>query len=67
MNLKGRLDYVRDKYEDNADTLNLNYDKWYSLNSELGGKWLRSKNGIEKIGNLLFLHAGIRKRFSRKL
>lgn len=64
MNLKGQLKYVRDKYEDNADTLKLNYEKWYSQNTELG-RWLRTKNGIEKIGNLLFVHAGIRKDFPK--
>ncbi|MGJ1421920.1 metallophosphoesterase [Sphingobacterium spiritivorum] len=65
MNLKGQLKYVRDKYEDNADTLKLNYEKWYSQNTELG-KWLRTKNGIEKIGNLLFVHAGVRKDFPKE-
>lgn len=40
----------------------MDYEKWYCKNSELG-KWLRTKNGAEKIGNLLFVHAGIRKDF----
>lgn len=62
MNLKGQFKYVRDKYKDNADTLKLDYGKWYSINSALG-QWLRSKNGVEKIGDLLFVHAGLRKDF----
>ena len=62
MNLKGKFKYVRAKYLTNADSLDLNYDKWYADNSELG-KWLRSKNGVEKIGDYLFLHAGISKNF----
>lgn len=62
MNMKGQRKYVRDKYIENSDTLKLDYEKWYFKNSELG-KWLRTKNGAEKIGNLLFVHAGIRKDF----
>ena len=62
MNMKGQRKYVRDKYIENSDTLKLDYEKWYCKNSELG-KWLRTKNGAEKIGNLLFVHAGIRKDF----
>ncbi len=62
MNLKEKYRYVRNKYLDNADSLDLNYNKWYAENSELG-KWLRSKNGVEKIGDYIFLHAGISKDF----
>lgn len=62
MNLKGQLRYLRNKYKENADTIKLEYEKWYSQNSELG-RWLRTKNGVEKIGNIMFVHAGIRKNF----
>lgn len=62
MNLKGQLKYLRNKYKENADTLELAYNEWYSINSELG-RWLRTKNIIEKIGTLLFVHAGVRKDF----
>lgn len=65
MNLKSDLNYVRDKYQENADTLKLDYEKWYANNTELG-KWLRTKNGVEKIGDYLFVHAGIRKDFPEK-
>lgn len=65
MNLKGQLRYIRDKYRENADTLQLDYKKWYANNSELG-KWLRTKNGVEKIGDYLFVHAGISKDFPEK-
>ncbi|WP_315816501.1 hypothetical protein [Paraflavitalea speifideaquila] len=30
----------------------------YAENSELG-KWLRTKNIVEKIGNILYVHGGI--------
>lgn len=65
MNLKGQLKYVRDKYYENADTLKLDYGKWYANNTELG-RWLRTKNGVEKIGNYLFVHAGMSKNFPKK-
>lgn len=64
MNLKGQFKYLRDKYADNADTLKLSYEKWYSADSELG-KWLRNKNGVEKIGDYLFVHAGLAKSFPK--
>jgi len=64
MNLRGHLKYVRDKYLVNADTLKLGYEKYYTPDTELG-KWLRTKNSVEKIGNLLFVHAGIRVDFPK--
>ena len=64
MNLKENYKYVSNKYFKIADTLKLDYKKWYAPNTELG-KWLRSKNSIEKIGDYLFLHAGISKDFPK--
>lgn len=62
MNLKKDFRYVRSKYLINADSLKLEYENWYAANTELG-KWLRSKNSIEKIGDFLIMHAGISKDF----
>ena len=62
MNLRKDYRYVRNKYLMNADSLNIDYENWYAENTELG-KWLRSKNSIEKIGDFLFLHAGLSKDF----
>lgn len=62
MNLRKDFRYVRRKYLVNADSLKLNYQSWYDVNTELG-KWLRSKNAVEKIGDFLFLHAGINKSY----
>lgn len=62
MNLQGNLRYVRSKYLKNADTLNLAYKKWVSPNTETG-RWLRTKNTVEKIGDYIFVHAGISKNF----
>ena len=64
MNLKEKYKYVRNKYKVNAEALKLEYKKWYAPDTELG-RWLRSKNGIEKIGDYLFLHGGISKDFPK--
>lgn len=62
MNLKGRLKYVRQKYIVNADSMKFDYNSWYGADSELG-RWLRSKNAVEKIGDYIFVHGGISKNF----
>lgn len=58
MNLAGQAQYVHEKYLKNARIFGDPYETWYSQHTELG-RWLRSKNAIEKIGNLLFCHGGI--------
>ncbi|MBK7560661.1 MAG: metallophosphoesterase [Chitinophagaceae bacterium] len=58
MNLSGDIRYVQPKYFENAALLNENYMTLYSENSELG-KWLRTKNIMERIGDILFIHGGI--------
>ncbi|RYG13755.1 MAG: metallophosphoesterase, partial [Chitinophagaceae bacterium] len=58
MNLSGDLRYLEKKYLANAKLMEIDYMNLYSVDSELG-RWLRSKNIIEKIGDNLCLHAGI--------
>jgi hypothetical protein len=65
MNLRNDYRYVRQKSLINADSLKLEYSKWYTLNTELG-RWIRSKNCIEKIGDIIFVHGGISKDFPSK-
>lgn len=60
MNLSGDHRYANEKYRRNADKLGRSYGEIYDKNSELG-RWLRTKNIIEKIGDLLFVHAGVSK------
>lgn len=58
MNMAGDTRYVRNKYFENAELLNEPYEDWFSVETELG-IWLRSKNTMEQIGDILFCHAGI--------
>lgn len=58
MNLIGDFRYVHAKYTDNVPVLGETLTSLYDANSELG-KWLRSKNVIERAGNTIFLHAGV--------
>ncbi len=58
MNLQGNTKYMRNKYAENAKLMQMDYKYWYDHNSELG-RWLRSKNAIERIGDYVFCHGGI--------
>ena len=64
MNFQGNASYVNKKYKRVAqlisknDSLKIATQFLYSDKTELG-KWLRSKNVIEKIGNYIFVHAGL--------
>lgn len=58
MNLQGDIRYVNAKYQLTANALNIPLSALYSESNELG-RWLRTKNIIEKIGDHLFVHAGV--------
>ncbi len=58
MNLYGDTRYVNKKYMDVADILQKKYNDLYDGDTELG-RWLRTKNIIEKIGTWLCLHGGV--------
>ena len=58
MNMTGDYRYLAPKYIQIAEQLALPYSSFYSDSTELG-KWLRTKNLMEKIGPNLFLHGGI--------
>ena len=58
MNMSADLRYLNEKYKENAIFLNERYERLYGENSELG-RWLRSKNIVEKIGDVLYMHGGI--------
>jgi Calcineurin-like phosphoesterase len=58
MNLTGDTRYVRNKYFENARIIKEDYKNWYKNDTELG-RWLRSKNAVERIGERLFCHGGV--------
>lgn len=64
MNLSGDLRYMHPKYKELATIMGLNYMELFANDTELG-RWLRSKNIIEKIGDNLCAHAGISPRINR--
>lgn len=63
MNMNIDLRYVRKKYFENCMLMNEEYKYLYTMQSELG-RWLNSKNIIEKIGPYLFVHGGISQEFT---
>lgn len=58
MNMNGDLRYMRNKYYENTYIIQEAYSNWYTPDTELG-RWLQSKNIVEKIGTYLFTHGGI--------
>ena len=58
MNLNGDIRYLNEKYKHTANLIGESYVNLYGENSELG-RWLRSKNIVEKVGQVLYAHAGI--------
>jgi len=58
MNLSGDLRYVDPKYIKSVSAMGYDYMDLYNENAELG-KWFRSKNLIEKIGDNICLHGGV--------
>lgn len=64
MNFQGNWYYNKPKYRKASEEIS-GIDEWdkatkfmYSKNTELG-KWLKTKNVIEKIGDYIFVHAGL--------
>jgi len=58
MNMSGDLRYLNKKYATNALLLNEHFVNLYGENAELG-RWFRTKNVMEKVGDFLFIHAGV--------
>jgi hypothetical protein len=58
LNLAGNAQYVRKKYIENAVLLREPFERWFDNHSELG-RWMRTKNALEKIGEYAFCHGGI--------
>ncbi|HYC40662.1 MAG TPA: metallophosphoesterase [Chitinophagaceae bacterium] len=58
MNLSGDLRYVHNKYFTAANLIGKHYLQFFAEDSEFG-RWLRTKNIVEKVGNHLYAHGGI--------
>src|SRR5574338_1650299 len=58
MNMSNDLRYLNPKYLQTTTALNEQYITLYGENSEIG-RWLRTKNVIESVGDMLFVHGGI--------
>lgn len=58
MNLNGDVRYLSNKYQQTMQLMGRSWPALYGEQTELG-RWLRTKNVVEKINDILFCHAGI--------
>jgi hypothetical protein len=58
MNMSNDLRYVQQRYLRNAALMNKSYMQLFGRDAEIG-RWLATKNVTERIGDVLFMHAGI--------
>lgn len=58
MNMSNDLAYVHGRYLQHAQLMNTYYTDLFGPNAELG-RWLATKNVVERVGNVLFAHGGI--------
>ena len=57
MVMGGDLRYIHRKYHFTSTRIGMRYDQLHGESSEIG-RWWRSKNGVIRVGNLLFVHGG---------
>ena len=65
MVLNGDLRYLNEKYEKVANLLNRPFARLYGEDTLLG-QWLRTRNVLVKIGDMLFLHGGLHPELARE-
>ena len=58
MNISNDLRYVQQRYLRHATLMNTSYMQLFGPDAEIG-RWLATKNVTERIGDMLFMHAGI--------
>jgi hypothetical protein len=58
MNMSNDLRYVQERYMQHAALMNKPYMQLFGADAEIG-RWLATKNVAERIGDILFMHAGI--------
>lgn len=66
LNLKGDTKYMHRKYKSTTKLLNIDSSLLWGSKSYLG-QWLRTKNIVEKIGDILFVHGGISQQVNSKM
>lgn len=59
MNMRGIHSSSAIKYWKTAEILNMELTQLYDAKHSFLGRWMQSKNTIEKIGNLIFTHGGL--------
>lgn len=57
MVMGGDLRYIHPKYLFTSTRIGVTYDQLHGPNTEIG-RWWRSKNGVTRVGDLLFVHGG---------
>jgi hypothetical protein len=58
MNMANENDYVHERYMQHSVLMNKPYMQLFGADAEIG-RWLATKNIVERIGHTLFMHAGI--------
>ncbi|WP_372873397.1 metallophosphoesterase [Shewanella sp.] len=58
MVLQGDLRYIHERYQQSSELIGRSYDALYDQDTEIG-KWLRSKNTVAIVNDMLFMHGGI--------
>jgi len=58
MNMSGELKYVHGRYLEHSTLMNKHYKDLFGPDAEIG-RWLATKNVVERIGDILFTHGGI--------
>lgn len=65
MLMRGDARYIAPKYRRLLEETRLPIEEFFSAQSEIG-RWLRTKHSLVRIGDTLFVHAGIGPRFLEK-
>lgn len=64
MNMQGDHSYAAGKYSYAASALGLRHYQLYDPKTTLLGRWMSTRNVIEKIGDYIFTHAGLHPDFA---
>jgi hypothetical protein len=64
MVMSGDHRYVNPKYAGSAASIGLHLMTLYGAESEIG-RWLRTKNVVEKVDNIMYVHGGISRKVNR--